>query len=132
MHLLLEFINWSKSSTSTTKRDLFYESILTLSHDFISFPFIVEEKKNIYSQLQIPKWFFFLTFQKIALNKLSDRVHTMYGKLYDAALLSVRPLNYIEQRKETTMFSNFDCEFSLAIFILLYLFLVGYFPECSL
>ncbi|XP_053391343.1 uncharacterized protein LOC123563746 isoform X3 [Mercenaria mercenaria] len=45
---------------------------------------------------------------KLALDKLAGRVHTMYDKFYDASLLSVRPSQGIEGKRETTMFSNFD------------------------
>ena len=47
-------------------------------------------------------------FQKIALDKLATRVHSMYGKVFDAAMLSVQPQNLDMGRKETTMFSAFD------------------------
>jgi hypothetical protein len=48
-------------------------------------------------------------FQKLALDKLAGRVHTMFDKFYDASLLSVKPSQAMEAgKRETTMFSNFD------------------------
>ncbi|KAL4239547.1 HEAT repeat containing 9 [Mactra antiquata] len=45
---------------------------------------------------------------KIALDKLAGRVHTMYDKFYDAALLSVKPTQNNQGIREPTMFSNID------------------------
>ena len=53
--------------------------------------------------------------QKIALDKLATRVHSMYGKVFDAAMLSVQPTQTDVGRKEISLFSSFDSKFHLPL-----------------
>ncbi|XP_052261939.1 uncharacterized protein LOC127865911 isoform X4 [Dreissena polymorpha] len=45
---------------------------------------------------------------KIALDKLAGRVHHLYDKFYEAALLSVRPTQTAETYRESTMLANIE------------------------